>query len=146
MSIDIEQVEQMEPQEFATWVGSLSDAEIREISGAERARLIAFIFSAIPDSFQPERAAGGSARIDFTITGGEEPERYAVVVEDGQCRTEQDPSEPGAASLTLALPEFLRLIVGTASPVTMVMFGKVKVSGELSQVLAFQRWFDMPRA
>lgn len=33
-----------------------------------------------------------------------------------------------------------------SNPVTMVMFGKIKVKGELQQVLAFQRWFHMPRA
>lgn len=145
MSIDIERVEQMDSLEFAAWAGALSDSEIRALTPQERERLLAFIFGAIPDSFQPDRAAGGSARLDFIITGAEDPDRYAVVVADGTCRTEKDPDESASASLTLGLVEFLRLIVGRSNPVTMVMFGKIKVAGELSHVLAFQRWFDLPR-
>ena len=146
MSIDIDHVEQMESAEFAGWVGELTDADLRGITGADRARLLDYVFGAIPAAFQAARAGDGRARIDFAITGEGDPDRYAVVVQDGQCRIEKPPTEVGAASLTLGLAEFLRLIVGTANPVTMVMFGKIKVGGELSQVLAFQRWFDMPRA
>lgn len=146
MSIEIERVEQMEPQEFAAWVGSLSDDEIRGITGSDRERLLDYVFGAIPDAFQADRAGDGSARIGFSITGDGDPDRYAVVVDNGVCTVEKNPEQESAASLTLGLAEFLRLIVGTANPVTMVMFGKIKVAGELAQVLAFQRWFEMPRA
>ena len=146
MSIEIERVEQMESQEFAAWVGSVSDDELRAISGSDRVRLLDYVFGAIPGSFHADRAGEGTARIGFSITGDGEPDRYAVVVENRACVVEKNPEREPAASLTLGLTEFLRLVVGTANPVTMVMFGKIKVAGELAQVLAFQRWFDMPRA
>lgn len=144
MSIDIERVEEMDGQEFAAWAGALSDAEIRAFTPQERDRLLGFIFGSIPGVFQAERAGGGSARLDFVVTGDQDPDRYAVVVEDGECHIEKDPQQPASATITLGLVDFLRLIVGRSNPVTMVMFGRMKVAGEVSQVLAFHRWFDLP--
>lgn len=136
MSIDIAAVENMDSTEFARWVGSLSDAEASTITGEERRRLLDYIFNGIPDAFQADLAGGGSARLEFTVTGGEPDDRYAVVVDAGTCRIERDPSEEPGASLTMGQTEFLRLITGMSNPVTMVMFGKIKVKGELQQVLA----------
>lgn len=146
MSIDIAAVEAMESAEFGAWVGALSDADARSIAGDERRRLLDYIFNGIPDSLNVDAAGEESARIKFIITGGEPDDRYAVVVGAGSCRIEKDPTEPPGASLTLGLTEFLRLITGMSNPVTMVMFGKIKIKGELQQILAFQRWFHMPRA
>lgn len=101
MSIDIAAVENMDSTEFARWVGSLSDAEASTITGEERRRLLDYIFNGIPDAFQADLAGGGSARLEFTVTGGEPDDRYAVVVDAGTCRIERDPSEEPGASLTM---------------------------------------------
>lgn len=147
MSFDPAALDEMSPQQFAVLVGSLSDAEIQSTLGAHREVLLEWLFTGVPELFRPERANGGDARIHVRITGGEEPDpTYAIVVEDGRCTTEKEPSAEPGASLMLGLSDFLRLITGTANPMTMVMFGKLRVRGALPQVMAFQKWFDLPRA
>lgn len=147
MSTDIDRVIEMDAHEFSTWVGDLTEAQVREqLTAEDRELLLDHVFGGIPNGFKPERAAGRSARVAFHITGVEQPEAvYAVVVEEGVCRTEKAPDDAGGATLRLGLVEFLRLITGRANPVTMVLFGKISVSGELSQAMAFQQWFSMPR-
>jgi len=147
-TFDPARLDEMTAQEFASFVGSMSDAQIQSTLGGEhRSAVLDWLFGGVPEHFRPERADGGSARIHFRITGGAQPDpTYAIVVSDGQCTSEKDPTAEPGASLMLGLTEFLRLITGTANPMTMVMFGKLKVRGELPQVLAFQKWFDMPRA
>lgn len=146
MAPDIDRVIEMEAHAFNAWVGGLTDADVQRIPGPDRERLLDHVFGGIPKGFSPERASGRSARVIFHITGDEQPNPvYAVVVEDGVCRTEKDPTQEGGGALRLGLLEFLRLITGRRNPVTMVMFGKISVSGELSQVMAFQQWFNLPR-
>lgn len=146
MAPDIDRVIEMDAHAFNMWVGELTDAGAQEITGLDRERLLDHVFAGIPQGFSPERAGDRRARVTFKVTGDEQPDLvYAVVVEDGACRTEKDPSDEDGGTLRLGLLEFLRLITGRGNPVTMVMFGKISVSGQLSQVMAFPQWFSMPR-
>lgn len=146
MAPDIDRVIEMDAHAFNAWVGGLTDADVARIPGPDRERLLDHVFGGIPRGFSPERAGDRRARVTFKVTGDKQPDLvYAVVVEDGVCRTEKDPSEAGGGTLRLGLLEFLHLITGRGNPITMVMFGKVSVSGELSQVMAFPKWFSMPR-
>lgn len=146
MATDIGRVIEMDAHAFNTWVGELTDPAAQEISHPDRERLLDHVFRGIPQGFSRQRAGDRSARVTFKVTGDGQPDLvYAVVVENGTCRTEKGPPESGGGTLRLGLLEFLRLVTGRGNPVTMVMFGKISVSGELSQVMAFPQWFSMPR-
>ncbi|NLX00504.1 MAG: acyl-CoA synthase [Actinomycetales bacterium] len=146
MSIDVDRVIAMEAREFGAWVDSLTQTEVRSVSGPGRERLLDHVFGGIPRGFQADRAVGRSARVTFRITADSQPDlAYAVVIEDGICHTEKEPTDRGGGTLRLGLLEFLRLITGRSNPVKMVVFGKIAVSGDLSQVMAFPKWFHMPR-
>lgn len=139
----------MDPAEFAQTVKKLSDKEINEIMGGEhRAAILDAIFDRFPTLFNAEKAKGADARVNWRITGGPggTDDTYAVVVKDGTCAVEKSPTEEPTTSIMLGPAEFAKLITGSGNPTMMVMMGKIKARGDLSAAMAFQNWFDTPKA
>ena len=138
----------MDPAEFAATVKKLSDKEINEVMGGEhRQSILDAIFNRFPVLFNPEKAQGADARVNWRITGGPggSDDTYAVVVKDGTCTVEKSPTAEPKTSIMLGPAEFAKLITGTGNPTMMVMMGKVKARGDLSAAMAFQNWFDTPK-
>ncbi|PRY59518.1 SCP-2 sterol transfer family protein [Knoellia remsis] len=148
MDLDPSTFATMSPAEFAQIVKKLSDKEINEIMGGEhRQAILDGIFDRFPEMFNPEKAKGADARVNWRITGGPggSDDTYAVVVKDGTVTTEKDPTEEPKTSIMLGPAEFAKLITGSGNPTMMVMMGKVKARGDLAAAMAFQNWFDMPK-
>ncbi|MEO7269423.1 MAG: SCP2 sterol-binding domain-containing protein [Knoellia sp.] len=138
----------MDPAEFAATVKTLSDKEINELMGGEhRQTILDAIFERFPTLFNPEKAKGADARVNWRITGGPggTDDTYAVVVKDGACSVEKCPTEEPKTSIMLGPAEFAKLITGSGNPTMMVMMGKIKARGDLSAAMAFQNWFDTPK-
>ncbi|MFC7487284.1 SCP2 sterol-binding domain-containing protein [Knoellia sp. CPCC 206453] len=139
----------MDPADFAATVKTLSDKEINELMGGEhRQAILDAIFDRFPTLFNPEKAKGADARVNWRITGGSggTDDTYAVVVKDGACTVEKSPTEEPKTSIMLGPAEFAKLITGSGNPTMMVMMGKIKARGDLSAAMAFQNWFDTPKA
>lgn len=144
-----ESLASLEPLEFAKLIKSMSDKEIRELmAGDMRTPMLEFVFGNFVKLFQPEKAKDAKAHVNWKITGGpdDSSDTYAVVVEDGACRVEKEPEAEPTTSLMIGPAEFLRLVTGSGNPVMMVMSGKVKARGDLGVAMAFQNWFDIPKA
>jgi len=138
----------MDPAEFAATVKTLSDKEINELMGGEhRQAILDAIFDRFPTLFNPEKAQGADARVNWRITGGPggSDDTYAVVVKDGACSVEKSPTAEPKTSIMLGPAEFAKLITGSGNPTMMVMMGKIKARGDLSAAMAFQNWFDTPK-
>jgi putative sterol carrier protein len=139
---------QMSAAEFAQTVKKASDKEINAVmGGAHRETILDAIFDRFPSLFNAEKAKGADARVNWRITGGPEnsSDTYAVVVKDGTCTIEKDPTVEPTTSIMLGPAEFAKLITGSGNPTMMVMTGKVKARGDLSVAMAFQNWFDTPK-
>ena len=139
----------MDPAEFAQTVKKLSDKQINEIMGGEhRQTILDGIFDTFPSLFDPEKAKGADARVNWRITGGPggTDDTYAVVVKDGTCTVEKSPTQEPKTSIMLGPAEFAKLITGSGNPTMMVMMGKIKARGDLSAAMAFQSWFDTPKS
>ena len=110
-------------------------------------RILDAIFERFPSLFNPEKAKGADARVNWRITGGPDggSDTYAVVVKDGTCTVEKDPTVEPTTSIMLGPAEFAKLITGSGNPTMMVMTGKIKARGDLSVAMAFQNWFDTPK-
>jgi putative sterol carrier protein len=63
-------------------------------------------------------------------------------VGDGKCVLTKGAPEPARVTLTLALPNFLKLIAGKLNGQMAFMTGKLKMKGDLSIAMAMQSWFD----
>jgi hypothetical protein len=149
MALHPETLEAMQPAEFVALIGSTSDKEIAEdFAGEHRVPLLDALFSRFPHVFQPDKAGGRSARINFRVTGGpgDSSDTYAVVVADGTCTVERDPGPEPDLSLMLSPADFLKLITGTGNPAMMFMMGKVKARGDLTLAAGLTSWFEAPKA
>ena len=134
--------------EFAQTVKKASDKEINTVMGGDhREAILDAIFARFPSLFNPDKAQGADARVNWRITGGPDnsSDTYAVVVKDGACTTEKAPTAEPTTSIMLGPAEFAKLITGSGNPTMMVMTGKVKARGDLSVAMAFQNWFSTPK-
>ncbi|UFQ15735.1 MULTISPECIES: SCP2 sterol-binding domain-containing protein [Streptomyces] len=138
------------PERFARIVKDLSGKEIAAIArdGALRKRVLDEVFGRMERQFRPEAAGPLTALLRWRITGsGGNPEAvYETRIADGVCTVREGRSE-AAPRVTFVLgdAEFLKLVSGNASPVTLFILRKVKVVGDVALAAALTRYFDIPR-
>src|SRR5262245_40469180 len=131
-------------EELVSAVKGKSDKQI--LSEAEHAgpeMILQKIFMGMMMTFDPDRASGRKATIEYDIAGiGGGRHRYQVNVADGQCTI--DPAAIGQSDVTFrtTLPTFLKLSTNTASPLMLVLFRKLKVEGDRKLAGELRSWFS----
>lgn len=139
------------PEEFARIVKGLSTKEMQEIARdtALRTRILKEVFGRMERQFKPDVASSLEALIRWKVTGqGDSPEAvYETKISDGTCtvtegRSDADPR----VTLVLGDADFLKLVSGNSSPVTMFMMRKVKIAGDVALAAGLTRYFDIPKA
>jgi len=104
------------------------------------------VFDGMSGSFNPDKAAGQQAVVQYEITAPDGSHEYAMRIADGRCEIEKGQAESPRVSLRIGLADFLRLITGAANGMQLFMTGKLKVSGDLFFAQTYQSWFDRPQA
>jgi putative sterol carrier protein len=104
------------------------------------------VFAGMSESFNPEKAAGQQAVVQYEISAPAGSHEYAMRVADGRCEIDRGRAESPRVSLRIGLADFLRLITGAANGMQLFMTGKLKVSGDLFFAQTYQSWFDRPQA
>jgi putative sterol carrier protein len=104
------------------------------------------VFAGMSESFNPEKAAGQQAVVQYELTAPDGSHEYAMRIADGRCEIDKGRAESPRVSLRLGLADFLRLITGAANGMQLFMTGKLKVSGDLFFAQTYQSWFDRPQA
>ncbi|WUJ32284.1 SCP2 sterol-binding domain-containing protein [Streptomyces sp. NBC_00388] len=135
------------PQEFAGIIKGLSSRELGEIARGElRHRVLAEVFGRMGRQFRPESAGSLAATIRWKVTG-ESDVVYETTIAGGVCtvtegRSDADPR----TTLTMGDADFLKLVSGNASPVTLFMLRKVRIAGDVGLAAGLSRYFDIPKA
>jgi hypothetical protein len=139
----------VEPNEFARIVKGLNARRMAEfMAGPQRRRVLDEVFGRMETLFKPQAAGNRDALIRWRITEGEEGgDVYETHIADGVCkvtpaRTDRTPQ----LSLTMAAPEFLRLVSGNASGPTLFFTRKLKVKGDIRLAGGLTYFFDIPKA
>jgi putative sterol carrier protein len=81
------------------------------------------VFAGMSESFNPEKAAGQQAVVQYEVGAPDGTHEYRI-----------------------GLADFLRLITGGANGMQLFMTGKLKVSGDLFFAQTYQSWFDRPQS
>jgi SCP-2 sterol transfer family len=147
----------LSPQEFARIVKSLSAREIDEaFRGELRLRALREVFSRMQRLFRPDGAGSLSALIRWRIEPGGSgpgadgpggPTVFETAIADGVCTaTEGASAADPRVTLTMSDAEFLKLVSGNGSPVTMFMMRKIKIAGDVGLAAGLTRLFDIPKA
>jgi putative sterol carrier protein len=104
------------------------------------------VFAGMVASFNPEKAAGQQAVVQYEIGAPDGVHEYAMRIADGRCEIDKGRAESPRVTLRIGLAAFLRLITGAANGMQLFMTGKLKVSGDLFFAQTYQSWFDRPQA
>jgi putative sterol carrier protein len=123
-----------------------SDAEILawiESVGGTQA-FLELAFAGIQEAFVAERAGDQSALVEWDIaTPDMGVQSYHVLIEDGACRVEKGRSLDAGVTLSMQIPDFLRIIIGTLDARLAVAQGKLAVSGDVVLAGALREWFPI---
>ncbi|MDH5676516.1 MAG: SCP2 sterol-binding domain-containing protein [Myxococcales bacterium] len=119
-------------EEILAWIDSV---------GGTRA-FLEEAFSGMRDAFVAERAAGQSAVIEWDIaTPDLGVMRFGVVVDQGFCRVQPGAAEQPGVVLSLDMPNFLRLLVGSLDGPDAVAAGALDVAGDRGLAMQIRQWF-----
>ena len=99
--------------ELATLIEGRSDEEITrgvEERGVES--VLDGVFQGMADAFLPDKAAGQSAIVQYDVTVAGQPHTYQLKIGGGRCEIVKGRADTPRVTLTLALPDFLRVVAG----------------------------------
>jgi putative sterol carrier protein len=103
------------------------------------------VFAGMSGSFNPGKAAGQQAVVQYEIGAPDGTHEFAMRIADGRCEIDRGRAESPRVTIRIALGDFLRLITGGANGMQLFMTGKLKVSGDLFFAQTYQSWFDRPQ-
>jgi len=104
------------------------------------------VFDGMAAAFNPAKAGGQSATVEFDIDTPQGVERYALEVADGTCTVHHGGAESPRTTIKARLVDFLKLITNNLNPMQAFMTGKLKVEGDLFFAQTAMNWFERPSA
>jgi putative sterol carrier protein len=98
------------------------------------------IMQRLPAAFDPDRAQGLKANIqfDFTSDGGK---KYVVRIADSSCTVEEGEIANPDAALITSQTTYQAVAEGRLNVATAFMTGKLKVQGNIQLLMRFQQIF-----
>jgi putative sterol carrier protein len=143
---------QIDASDFSSLKGAVEQKSNEELVSAIQQQeggvdgVLGKVFTGMSESFNPEKAAGQQAVVQYEISAPDGSHEYAMRIADGRCEVDQGRAESPRVTIRIALADFLRLITGNANGMQLFMTGKLKVSGDLFFAQTYQSWFDRPQA
>ena len=89
------------------------------------------IFQGMQERFQPDRASGVDATVQWVITDGGEEKPYAVTIKDGAFSWEHGRADSPTVTLSADGESFTALMTGKAQGAALYMQGKLRIQGDL---------------
>lgn len=137
-----DQTDTPSPEMLAQLLEGRSDEEIYAfVSAANPADLLDTIFSAMVERFRPDQAAGQAAVIQWNITLPDGVQSRQIQVADGVATATSQLDETPSATMTLGMPDFLRLITGQLDGIQAFMGGALRIDGDITRAQQIQTWF-----
>lgn len=101
---------------------------------------ISEILASYPDRFRPEEADGidGVVQLHFTGDGGGD---YFMVIRDQTLEIYEGQADEATVAVTVAARDWIRLNNRETNGMTLLMMGKLKVTGSLPMATRFQGLF-----
>jgi putative sterol carrier protein len=132
------------PEELRALLEGRSDDEINgalKEGGVDKA--LDKVFQGMVEAFLPAKAGGQSAVIQYDVNAPDGKHSYQFKVADGKCSVSKGAPDSARVTLTLAAPDFLRLVSGKLNGQTAFFQGKLKLAGDMMFAQTMQSWFKM---
>jgi acyl dehydratase/putative sterol carrier protein len=89
------------------------------------------IFRGLQERFQPDKAAGVDATVQWLITADGEEKPYAITFANGACSWEHGRADSPTVTLSTDSDSFTALMTGKAQGPALYMSGKLRIQGDL---------------
>ena len=96
----------------------------------------------LPEAFQPDKAAGVDAVIQFSLTG-ENGGDWLVAINDGKINVESGTAEDPKLSITADAQDMLEIFTGKMNAMAAFSGGKLKLSGDLGLGMKLMNFFKI---
>jgi len=134
------------PQDLRNAIKGQSDADIvAGVTSQGIDNVLDLIFAGMKIAFQPAKAGGQAAVIQYNVDTAEGLKSYQIVVKDGACDVVKGGTAQPRVTLILNLPNFLKLITNNLNGMQAFMTGALKVTGDVMFAQTMQGWFDQPK-
>jgi pimeloyl-ACP methyl ester carboxylesterase/putative sterol carrier protein len=143
---------QIDASDFSSLKQAVEEKSNEELVGAIQQQeggvdgVLDKVFAGMSESFNPEKAGGQQAVVQYELSAPDGAHGYAMRIADGRCEIDKGRAESPRVTIRMGLADFLRLITGGANGMQLFMTGKLKVSGDLFFAQTYQSWFDRPQA
>ena len=127
------------------WVRTRSDQRLQSVMRSRLRNVLLWqIFRTIAQRAQPD--ARLNAVVELRITGRRDGgiDRHQLTLADGRCRKSRRGEPRPTVTLELAPAAFLHLVGGTASPLRLLITGRLKLRGDLLVALALPAALRLP--
>lgn len=96
----------------------------------------------LPEAFQPDKAAGVDAVIQFSLTG-ENGGDWFITISDGTINVDSGTAEDPKLSITADAQDMLEIFTGKLNAMAAFSGGKLKLSGDLGLGMKLMNFFKI---
>jgi putative sterol carrier protein len=120
-----------------------SDEEVAErIRSAGTGQVLDDVFAGMEERFQPDRATGIDAQVQWLVSDGSEEHPYVITIRDGACETEAGRTESPRVTLSTDVASFAKLTAGKVPGPALYMGGKLQIQGDLMLAQRMTTFFE----
>ena len=98
------------------------------------------VMNGMPGAFQPEKAQGVNATIQFNFTGAE-PGNYTARVADGKCDVSEGTAESPTVTINSPSDVWLKIMRRELDGATAFMSGQFTFTGDMGVLMQMGGWF-----
>ena len=98
------------------------------------------VMDGMPGAFQPEKAAGVNATIQFNFTGAE-PGIYYARVADGKCEVNEGTADSPTVTINSPSDVWLKVMRRELDGATAFMSGQFTFTGDMGVLMQMGGWF-----
>lgn len=99
------------------------------------------LMTLLPDLFQPQRALGITAAINFVLSGPEGSD-WAVNIRNQECAASPGKLEPADLTFNAEASDILAIFTGRLDPARALLSGKLRISGDMRLAMALTELFN----
>ncbi len=96
------------------------------------------VFEAMPTRFQPEAAGDWNADVQFKFSTDGGGENWILSVHDGKCEIAEGDHDSPTATVETAAETWIGMVSGDIDGMAAFMTGKIKVSGNMGDLMRLQ--------
>jgi putative sterol carrier protein len=109
-----------------------SDDDVAEkIRAAGTDQVLESVFAGMKERFQPDRASGVDAQMQWIVSDAGEEHAYVITVKDGACEAAPGRADSPRVTLQTDLASFAKLMAGKVPGPALYMGGKLQIQGDL---------------